>query len=255
MDLIAPGSDSIVYGPNSTNFEEQYQHFNGTSAAAPHVSGVVALLLSHYNKPCYSNKNLAIEDVEYILEKSATDVLDPGFDEVSGAGRLNAGAALKMIENPTKQIVHPQTLVSSEEVSRDTISLGYGHAFVADGWGPISNGFPLTQDKNYKVVKVLYENTYSYAEYGSTVAQIEAYWPRISASNSVKFYEDYDSIYNGPAQGYEYTFDKFDMTPDVINTTIDEINKTIKTQGYYYHFIGEYFPEDIKLTNPSGGFP
>jgi subtilisin family serine protease len=250
MDLIAPGSDSIVYGPLSSNFDEPFRFFNGTSAAAPHVSGVVALLLSHYNKPCYSNKNLAIEDVEYILETSATDVLDSGFDEVSGAGRLNAGAALKMIENPTKQIVHPQTLLSSEEVSRDTISLGYGQAFVGNNWGPISNGFPLTRDREYKTVKVLYENTYSFAEYGTSSAQIEAYWPRISASNSVKFYEDYDSIYNGPAQGYEYTFDKFDMTPDVVNTTIDEINKTIKTQGYYYHFIGEYFPSTINI-NPN----
>lgn len=238
MDIIAPGSDSIVYAIFPSSFNNGYRWFNGTSAAAPHVSGVVALLLSHYNKDCYSNKNLAIEDVEYILEKSATDVLDTGFDEISGAGRLNAGAALKMIENPTKQIVHPQTLLSSLEIERDTIALKYGQAFVAIDWGPISSGFPLTNNRNYQVVKVLYENTYSFAEYGSPEAVFDSIWVRPSASNSLKSYED--TIFTPAFPVGNYIFDYFDMTPDVKISNVNLQNKTIKTQGYYYHFINQF---------------
>jgi hypothetical protein len=40
-----------------------------------------------------------------------------------------------------------------------------------------------------------------------------------------------------------YIFDLFDMTPEVKISAIDLQNKTVKTQGYYYHFIGEYFPD------------
>lgn len=137
MDLIAPGSDSIVYTTNiinSSTSANPYEKFNGTSAAAPHVSGVVALLLSHYNKPdCYSNKNLAVEDVEYILEHSATNLYGPGYDDTTGWGRLDAYKALQMIENTTLQILHPDSLITREIVSMDTISINYANAFVADG--------------------------------------------------------------------------------------------------------------------------
>lgn len=120
MDIIAPGSDTVVYtigtgisSGSTVSDEIFYQSFNGTSAAAPHVSGVVGLLLSHYNRDCYNNRNLSIEDVEYILENSATDLYGPGYDDTTGWGRLDAGAALKMIEHPIKQIVHPNVLLSS----------------------------------------------------------------------------------------------------------------------------------------------
>jgi hypothetical protein len=39
MDLVAPGSDSIVYSTLTTNVSGLYRKFNGTSAAAPHASG------------------------------------------------------------------------------------------------------------------------------------------------------------------------------------------------------------------------
>ncbi len=141
MDLIAPGSDSIVYSTNVINSFSQnypYKKFNGTSAAAPHVSGVVALLMSHYNMPnCYSNRNLAVEDIEYILEHSATNLYGQGYDDTTGWGRLNAHKALQMIENPTKQIIHPDSLISSNILAKDTISISYEQAFVADGWGDL----------------------------------------------------------------------------------------------------------------------
>lgn len=248
MDIIAPGSDSIVYTTNTYEnyMTNPYISFRGTSAAAPHVSGVVALLLSHYNKNCYSNKNLSVEDVEYILEKSATDINTPGYDDLSGAGRLNAGAAIKMIENATLQIVHPELLLNSQIIARDTISIEYHKALTADNWGPISTPFPLERLRYYQVERLLVENTYSFDEYisSSGTTKILDYWARPSASNGVKFYNDTSILYLAPGGSVDTSmvFDKFDLEPYDTIVNIDSTLNTIKTRGYFYHFIAKYDP-------------
>jgi subtilisin family serine protease len=249
MDIIAPGSDSIVYTTLTTSNIPStfpYRKFSGTSSAAPHATGVVALLLSHYNKSCYNKRNLSIEDVEYILETSATNLNPPSYDyaELTGWGRLNAGEALKKIENSTKQIIHPDNLISSSEASRDTIVIGYRDALVADGWGPISRPFPLVRNKNYKVERVKIENSYSYSQYMTSATQIIDIWPRWSSSNALNYLSDTSLLYMPitPLGWIDTTllFDIFDITPHDTIESVDYLNKVVKTSGYYYHFIAEY---------------
>jgi subtilisin family serine protease len=256
MDLIAPGSDSIVYTTHvihQNTISNPYMKMNGTSAAAPHVSGVAALLLSHYNKDCYSNRNLAVEDVEYILENSATNLYSTGYDDTTGWGRLNAYKALQMIENPTKQIVHPDSVINTEIINIDTIALSYKNAFVGDGWGPLSNGFPLENHREYEVERYLIQNTYSFSEYYTSSTNILGYWIRPSASNALKLFEDtIKYISAGTPAGALYTFTKFDFfdpEPYVQIVEVDSLQKTIKTRGYFYHFIKMY--ADLNL-NASG---
>ena len=63
------------------------QKLQGTSMAAPHVTGVVALMLQR-------DPALTPEDARTILQQTAVDAGAPGQDPVFGAGRLDAQAAL-----------------------------------------------------------------------------------------------------------------------------------------------------------------
>ena len=92
---------------------------------------------------------LAPEDVEYILKNTATDISGPppntiginfpaGPDPYNGHGRLNAGEALKHINLPEYQILHPtaQVIKSQQLVSSNMLIL-FGQDVQFPGWGHI----------------------------------------------------------------------------------------------------------------------
>jgi hypothetical protein len=129
MDVIAPGTTNIV---TSLGLDRYYKTFSGTSAAAPHASGVVALLMSYMNNPSGQDDymNLAPEDCDFIIQRSATDIGPTGYDSINGYGRLNAGAALRMVEKPYRILYHfgtnawtPHTISKSVYANYDTVRL------------------------------------------------------------------------------------------------------------------------------------
>ncbi len=67
-----------------------YGKLSGTSMAAPHVAGLIGLILSQ--KP-----NLKPSEVTKVLETTSTDLGDKGWDKFYGAGRVDALAALKSL--------------------------------------------------------------------------------------------------------------------------------------------------------------
>ena len=69
------------------SFGNYNEHFNGTSAACPQVSGVAALMLS-------VNPNLTATEVKNILQNTATDLGPTGYDTTYGSGLLNAYKAV-----------------------------------------------------------------------------------------------------------------------------------------------------------------
>jgi subtilisin family serine protease len=62
--------------------------FGGTSSATPKVAGVVALMLS-------VNLDLAPGQVKRILRATADDIAPAGYDDRTGAGRVNAARAVR----------------------------------------------------------------------------------------------------------------------------------------------------------------
>jgi subtilisin family serine protease len=86
MTIAAPGRD--IYSTWDTTAEpDTYKRKSGTSFAAPYVTGAAALVRS-------VNPTLSPAQVRGVLTGSAEDVGDPGWDEASGSGRLNALGAL-----------------------------------------------------------------------------------------------------------------------------------------------------------------
>jgi subtilisin family serine protease len=124
VDAAAPG-DNIF----STLPENSYGFLSGTSMAAPHVSGIAALVLSRF--PNYSRQEL------FDILINSVDVVT--FDQPMGNGRINAGRAVQMDEPlPTARLIVPATVSGSIALSgtaNGSFTTGYG-VFIGPGKTP-----------------------------------------------------------------------------------------------------------------------
>jgi hypothetical protein len=106
VSLAAPGTDVVSWRARRTDFvlvatagksykpeenfvgaDRQLYRASGTSFSAPLVAGAASLLFAR-------NPNLTGGQVERMLVESADDVETPGWDQYTGAGRLNVTRAL-----------------------------------------------------------------------------------------------------------------------------------------------------------------
>ncbi|MCL2013243.1 MAG: S8 family serine peptidase [Cystobacterineae bacterium] len=105
VDVCAPGV--FVYTTN--NGGDYLTSFNGTSASAPHVAGVAALVLS-------INPHLSAAEVEEILRHSAEDIAPPGRDDFTGYGMLNALKAVHAASRSLGRLTIGDRLYPGEEL-------------------------------------------------------------------------------------------------------------------------------------------
>jgi len=94
LDLVAPGVNILTTDRNG-----KYAKIAGTSASAPFVSATAALLLSLEN---YNS-----EEIKQILKSTSVDILNEGWDEKSGAGRLDIAKAVEVSAPSIVKINHP----------------------------------------------------------------------------------------------------------------------------------------------------
>lgn len=80
--------DMVMSTTSATAANSFYGWSAGTSMAAPHVSGVAALIVGKHGG------ELAPSEVERILRASADDLGKPGADDAYGSGRVNAARAV-----------------------------------------------------------------------------------------------------------------------------------------------------------------
>jgi subtilisin family serine protease len=80
--------DLVFASGGYTPTGNSYYWVAGTSMAAPHVSGVAALIIGKHGG------ELAPAEVERILRASSDDLGKPGVDDAYGSGRVNAARAV-----------------------------------------------------------------------------------------------------------------------------------------------------------------
>ena len=96
IDVAAPGVDILSLQAGTSD----YIRLQGTSMAAPHVSGVAALILARHPE-------FSVEQVRQALRMSATDLGAPGRDPIFGYGRLNAAQAVQLSSVLEAKILAP----------------------------------------------------------------------------------------------------------------------------------------------------
>lgn len=149
VDVAAPGGDMSVDldgndypdGVLSTLAKDDgspvYTFYQGTSMATPHVVGVVGLMLS-------ANPNLTPAEVLNILSQTATDLGDPGRDDVFGAGLINAAKAVQAAKGvpangPRLRLSSPSVSLS-KETTQGTVLVDNGGAGTINGLQAVVSG-------------------------------------------------------------------------------------------------------------------
>jgi serine protease len=128
LDLVAPGGDMNVdqnndgygdgvlqntFNPNTKNTGAfGYWFFQGTSMAAPHVSGVAALLSAHGNAT-------TPDEIRTALQETAEDLGVSGRDNTYGWGLVDAYAALQWTAGP---VDNPPTVSITSPAEGTTVA-------------------------------------------------------------------------------------------------------------------------------------
>ena len=124
--LAAPGAwvRSTIYSEdgdfNTYLTETDYGRYQGTSMAAPVVSGALAVLKSRF-------RNLNAKQAVDILLRTATDLGAPGTDPVYGRGLVNLARALQPIGQQNAAGGHGRGVAASAD-TRIAFSSAFGNA-------------------------------------------------------------------------------------------------------------------------------
>ncbi|TAK37251.1 MAG: T9SS type A sorting domain-containing protein, partial [Saprospiraceae bacterium] len=187
IDIAAPSRWQLArsaanFLPNTTTPSDQaYGGISFTSGATPHATGLAALMIGY---AASQGTQLVQEDIEYIIQASATDVGANGYDGQTGHGRLNAGAALQMIEGPDCHVYHFGTDVNTSTKTQQLLETGVTLELTE----PYTTENGQTFDAGAYTADV-YKVTATVAHPLPANSTITHYWERHSSSTVFRHYE------------------------------------------------------------------
>jgi subtilisin family serine protease len=122
VTVVAPGVDILsTWSRDSLDDPSEYKSINGTSMAAPHVSGVVALMLA-------TNPRLTLSGARNILSNSSQDLGIPGVDPKFGFGVVNALSAVQMAKQSVGREALMNTSVKIESPQHNSMFSAQGNS-------------------------------------------------------------------------------------------------------------------------------
>ncbi|MFS0645984.1 Ig-like domain-containing protein [Siminovitchia sp. 179-K 8D1 HS] len=173
LDLVAPGVDIPSLLPNGN-----VTYLSGTSMATPHVAAVSGLLLA-------ANPNMKPNEIRQILTSTANDIAvkninngfeipdgedpddeefptEPGYDEASGWGRLNAWSAFSVVDLNLSiaPLTDVDTKITGKAVKGTKLELKAGNHSLGKGEANADGTFsiPIEPQKGNEILHLEAEN-------------------------------------------------------------------------------------------------
>lgn len=128
-DIVAPGVNILSCIPG-----QKYTIYTGTSMAAPHVTGVIALMLQ-------VNPNLSVDQIENILNETALPLKDEYYTTTPnngyGYGKVNAVSAVQLAKGQEK----------GKDIKKDNIAILSGRLLAQgqDTQAPVISHNPINK--------------------------------------------------------------------------------------------------------------
>ena len=147
------GTDTTFFG--SSDFDSTgFLNFFGTSAAAPHAAAIAALLKE-------ADSSLTPAQIYDRLETTAKDIYSSGFDNLTGAGLINAYDAIFGVATPTALNFTDDFEDGDLPLAYETNSTGGGRIQVTGGELTLDNSINVNISLNEVI---LHLNTTGYSD-------------------------------------------------------------------------------------------
>jgi hypothetical protein len=235
---IKPDISAVGSSVNSTQPDNTFAIFSGTSMACPAVAGNVAVLYQ-----AYKNKNSGVEPegslIKAIAINTADDLGNPGPDFIYGWGRINVRKAVKCIENVsyfsdniTNGVTKTHTISIPTNVSKAKIMLYWGDREASSGAAK-----SLVNNLDAKLTDV---NAVEYLPWvldiGTTPDETSVSNPAVNGVDSVNNVE-------------QIQLDN----PNAGDYTLKVVGKTVPFAQKYYVVMEYSYIDEIVVTYPNGG--